>query len=541
MLGIKNEKTIRLNFSLALKRAKKDMRRDEWFLDPLQYKDILDVKKIKGYFKNRIENYSGSESEQYNLPKPGFMLRYAIQISIYDRILYQAIIDQLIELYDPLFSKKSYSHRLKPGHKDDIFYNGIDAWKRFRNDVNSEMASGRVLLVADVQNFYEYIDINILEKTFNSISPSIAKKMAIYIELLNKLLRKWSPYKGIGIPQNQDPSSFLGNLYLHPVDKEMLSKGYNYFRYMDDIRIVCDNEYHARLALKHLIVKLRTLRMNVNPKKTKILDPIKDPKAYFEEMPPPNRQMEEIDALFKARRLTSLQKALPKLRKFTLAIIKQGKTADKEFRFCTYRLEKVARCKEVKFDFSQIKRPVINLLLLQPWSTNEVVKILRSIKLNHKDVEEIISFFSDEHKNIYGWQAYLVWQLLAIIAKKRRRKNRKLTALARKTIKERRNWTAPMKAGAILYLGACGTKDDELNLLKHVRNLESRMELRAITIATNRATMKQIEKYVHPYVSNDVRNEYDYLKSSKIGSDYFEPLPDLDARELYDDLPGIYF
>jgi hypothetical protein len=354
------------------------------------------------------------------------------------------------------------------------------------------------------------------------------------------LLRKWSPYNEIGIPQNQDPSSFLGNLYLHTVDQEMISKGYNYFRYMDDIRIVCDDEYHARLALKRIIEKLRTLKMNVNPKKTKILDPLKNLDAYSEEMPPPNREIEEIDALFRARRLPSLRKALPKLKRLSSELIDQGKTSSKEFRFCTYRLEKIARCNELNFDFSKIKETIIDLLVVQPWSTSEVVKLLRSIKLTHKDVELITSFFSDTHKNIYGWQAYLVWQLLAIITKKRRRKNRKLDALARKTVKEPGNWKAPMIAGAILYLGACGTEDDKLKLLKYAKNAKSRMELRAITIATNKATKKQVEKYIHPYVSTYIRNEYDYLRSSKIGVDYFEPLPPLDAKELYDDLPGVY-
>ena len=536
---IKN-KEISLNFSLALKRIRKDMLRDEWFLDPLHYKDVLDVKKIEGYFKNKISNYLGSESEQYNLPKPGFILRYALETSIYDRILYQAIIDPLIELYDPIFSIKSYSHRLRPGFKKDIFYNGTEAWKRFINDVESEMTVGKILLVTDIQNYFEYIDIKILENTFNFINPNAAKKMAMHIGLLTKLLRKWSPYKEIGIPQNQDPSSFLGNLYLHQVDQEMVSKGYNYFRYMDDIRIVCDNEYQARLALKNLIVKLRTLRMNVNSKKTKILDPSKDSEAYFEEMPPPNRQIEEIDALFKAKRLTSLQKALPKLKSFTSELIKQGKTSNREFRFCTYRLEKIARCKELNFDFSHIKRPIIDLLHLQPWSTDAVVKILRSIKLNHKDVEKITSFFSDQHKNIYEWQAYLVWQLLAIITKKRKRKNRNLATLARKILKEPGNWHAPMNAGAILYLGACGTDGDKLKLLKCTKTVKSRMELRAITIATHKAAKKHIEKYIYPHVSGEVRDEYDYLRSSEIGFDYFEPLPNLSARELYDDLPGVY-
>ena len=96
------------------------------------------------------------------------------------------------------------------------------------------------------------------------------KKIDEYIGALISLLKRWSPDGFRGIPQNQDASSFLGNVYLSYIDKCMLSLKYNYFRYMDDIRIVCKDEFAARKALKNLIINLRKIGLNVNPKKTKI-------------------------------------------------------------------------------------------------------------------------------------------------------------------------------------------------------------------------------------------------------------------------------
>ena len=36
------------------------------------------------------------------------------------------------------------------------------------------------------------------------------------------------------------PSSLLGNVYLHSLDSLMLREGYDYHRYMDDVRIEQD-------------------------------------------------------------------------------------------------------------------------------------------------------------------------------------------------------------------------------------------------------------------------------------------------------------
>ena len=231
------------------------------------------------------------------------------------------------------------------------------------------------------------------------------------------MLKKWSINQFVGLPQNRDPSSFLGNVYLHSVDEVMLKKDYNYFRYMDDIRIVCDDQFHARQALLDLTVELRDLRLNVNSKKTKILQPDVKNSEYTKFMPLPNRTVEEIDALLNERKLSSARKVLPKLKLYTHQLIDEEKTNEREFRFCINRLERIARCKELDFDFTGIIDPVINLLESQPWSTDSVSRLLRSVDLSKEQVLRIVEFVNNEKKNIYDWQGYLCWQLIATIYK----------------------------------------------------------------------------------------------------------------------------
>lgn len=533
---MKSKISLKLDYSLAMKRVIQDMR-DEWFPDPLLHKDILELKKIHHFFSSNKNAFLGEKAEQFNLPKSGFTLRYSLETSIYDRVLYQAIVDKLIEKYDPLFSERVYNHRLNPKRGIYLFNNGVDAWKKFIREINAYLKNTKkVLLVADIQNYFEFISIDVLRDTFFRLNRSRDKTVKNLIEILVLLLHKWSPNKTIGIPQNQDPSSFLANVYLHPVDKKMLSRGFNYFRYMDDIRIICKDEYHARRALKELVIELRKVRLNVNPKKTKILK--QDDPEYHDFMPLANRTIEEIDALFKQRKYYGIRRALPKLRDYTHKLINESKTGEREFRFCINRLEKVARCQAFDFDFTGITGPVIDLLISQPWSTDSVVRLIRCIKLEDKQIRKIKEFLTDRKKNIYGWQGYLVWQLITMLGKMRKENDRKLRKFARNILDKK--WKLPMKAGAILYLGACGTKRDRHHILRNFSRIRSRLLYRSVIIATQEMSKRLAHIYIYPYVSGVLKDACEYIRDPKFKTSYFEPLPPLRPRQLFDDLPNMY-
>ena len=116
-----SQDSLDLDYQLAIKRLCKDMR-DEWFSDPIFYKDFLDKKSVKKYFSTPLQDGWGQKAEQFNLPKAGFILRYSLETFIYDRLLYQAIADKLIEEYDQLLCSRTYSHRLRLGEGVFIFH-----------------------------------------------------------------------------------------------------------------------------------------------------------------------------------------------------------------------------------------------------------------------------------------------------------------------------------------------------------------------------------------------------------------------------------
>ena len=65
-----------LDLSLAIKRVTRDIR-DDWFVDPLRYSDIL----TKRRFDRWLEDADGfGQTEDFNVPKEGFVVRSASDI-----------------------------------------------------------------------------------------------------------------------------------------------------------------------------------------------------------------------------------------------------------------------------------------------------------------------------------------------------------------------------------------------------------------------------------------------------------------------------
>lgn len=153
-----------------------------------------------------------------------------------------------------------YSHRVtKEKERDSHFFkHPVEQWKAFNNHViiSLDEKPSQTVLVTDLTNFYENIDVEKLGEKLEDIAYDLdidkTKKdeYSRVIKLLVMILKKWAVAQtGCGIPQNRNPSSFLANMYLHVVDEAMVKSGYKYFRYMDDLRFVCDNKYEQERYL----------------------------------------------------------------------------------------------------------------------------------------------------------------------------------------------------------------------------------------------------------------------------------------------------
>src|SRR5690606_37636366 len=85
------------------------------------------------------------------------------------------------------------------------------------------------------------------------------------------------------------------------VDREMVKKGHDYYRYVDDIRIIADSELHAKRALQDLIRQLRTVGLNINASKTEILAPDTTKEKLAEYFPSQDSTTNAINYMWQSR------------------------------------------------------------------------------------------------------------------------------------------------------------------------------------------------------------------------------------------------
>lgn len=109
------------------------------------------------------------------------------------------------------------------------------------------------------------------------------------LDLLSVCLNAWSGTKesstpGVGIPQGPQASFLLANLLLYPLDKQLISEAFKYYRYMDDIKIYGYSDGELRNVLVLIDNYLKGHGLSINSKKTKIttIDPEKEDETVLE-------------------------------------------------------------------------------------------------------------------------------------------------------------------------------------------------------------------------------------------------------------------
>jgi hypothetical protein len=272
-----------VDLGLVLQHLKQDMR-DDWYADALQYKDFftskdtcLDILAASYSAGNGL--YEADRPTVRGIPKKGFAERYALETDFFDRFLYQAAVTYIIPFIDPMLSNRVLSYRYEkyPLDKKYLFKNKIERWNTFEGITFTFYKSGSCLSVTDLSNFFEGISSDqVCDRMISFIelidcSGEEKSYIRTAIECLRANLRKWSFQSGVGLPQNRDASSFLSNVMLHDVDEAMVANGYDYYRYVDDIRIICPSEADARKSLRTLTREMRKFGFSLNSTKTKIL------------------------------------------------------------------------------------------------------------------------------------------------------------------------------------------------------------------------------------------------------------------------------
>ncbi len=414
-----------IDVDATLKHLRQDMK-DDWFYDAVRYEDLLsNGRSLQEILSKNLDinhgEYESGHKATYDVPKRALGLRYTLELDFYDRFLYQAICTYLIPFFDPLLSNRVFSHRFnKYGRKKHLFKHRIELWNTFENISHLALVDDKTLLVTDLLNYFEQISIDTIENAFIGMITDIdtvgGEKNTIRsaVTMLRACLERWCYSKRHGLPQNRDASSFIANVVLDAVDKSMIKKGYDYFRYVDDIRIICSDEFEARRALNELIFELRKLGLNINSKKTVILN--KDSENIEEFFPSSDDTMTLIDSMWRSKSKKVISRSIPVLFDFLKKQIDDEATQGRPFRYCINRFKTLITTN--LFDSksvlaSEIADALIAELGRQAVSTDQFCKLLMDLDLSNAQLTKIANFIIDEKVAIHGWQNYHLIFLMA--------------------------------------------------------------------------------------------------------------------------------
>jgi group II intron reverse transcriptase/maturase len=182
-----------------------------------------------------------------------------------ERVLQQAVSQNIAPLFEPEFKPNSYGFRPNK--------NARQAVGQAREYIHQGLNH---IVDIDLKNFFDEVDHCLV---LNLVHQKVKCKATM------QLIRKWlrAPIKingklqkrRKGVPQGSPISPLLSNILLHQLDKELARRGHKFVRYADDFSIYCKSHNQAK-ATKVVVEKFlkNKLKLTVNQEKSGIRKPV---------------------------------------------------------------------------------------------------------------------------------------------------------------------------------------------------------------------------------------------------------------------------
>jgi RNA-directed DNA polymerase len=202
------------------------------------------------------EKYEVSAVRKVEIQKPDGGKRILGIPTVKDRLIQQAIHQELSRYYEPVFSESSYGFR--PGRSA---HQAIEQASKY-------IQEGKEWVVdIDLEKFFDKINH---DRLMQRLSKGIGDKKLL--RLINAYLKAGMMDDGLteqrvaGTPQGGPLSPLLSNIVLDELDKELESRGHSFCRYADDCNIYVRSRKAGERVMTSIvdfIEKKLKLRVNI--------------------------------------------------------------------------------------------------------------------------------------------------------------------------------------------------------------------------------------------------------------------------------------
>jgi hypothetical protein len=509
-----------LDFKVALQWLEQDSK-DDFFPDPFHYRDLATRSED---FLNRIERskyqLKASRSDRYWVPKSRYLNREAVLLRPQTRLIYLALLHQLIPLLAPKLDKQQYSYRIV-GDIDVTIGDypfptrvRMRQWLEFENDFRAAcLCDGpAVIILTDLSAFYDHISIvELIHSLKLLMTREESRKAEPLLDQLKKVLLTDASSTGFGVPQNYDPSSFFCSAHLAKLDARMVQLGHSYFRFMDDIRIVSDSEDQAPNALYDLQEECQSAGLFLNAKKTKVI--VKDDGVAFLELVSveDDRLLSEIETTIATKNSVAITECIPSLFE-RLEYHNRELGEERKFRAFATKLNDIAEFEELREAVvPRLKDFAVDKLVSQPERTREWVRLL-SWDVDSTVQRKVLDLLRNPTYNRLSWPKLWLLELLLRADYLEREVFDEVQCLA--TSHE----CAPVRARGILVIGKFGDNKERDRIARKYFESATPYEVkRAVVISIQELPSEVRQKHYDRFleIDDDVTELILYLRTFK--------------------------